>query len=52
MACAEFFAMDKGETWGVGHYLWVLALLVKVEGRRLTSTTTQFREEMTVSRPV
>lgn len=22
MACAEFFAMDKGDTWGVAHYLF------------------------------
>ncbi|ORY33116.1 S-adenosyl-L-methionine-dependent methyltransferase [Naematelia encephala] len=22
MACAEFFAMDKGETWGIGKYLF------------------------------
>jgi cyclopropane fatty-acyl-phospholipid synthase-like methyltransferase len=22
MACAEFFAMDNGETWGVGRYLF------------------------------
>jgi hypothetical protein len=33
MACAEFFAMDKGETWGVGHYLWVLA--AQVEGGKV-----------------
>jgi hypothetical protein len=23
LACAEFFAMDRGETWGLGHYLCV-----------------------------
>jgi hypothetical protein len=24
LACAEFFAMDRGETWGLGHYLYVI----------------------------
>lgn len=25
LACAEFFAMDRGETWGLGHYLYVIS---------------------------
>ena len=27
IACAEFFAMDNGETWGLGHYLWVVGVV-------------------------
>ncbi len=41
MACAEFFSMDKGQTWGVGHYLWVsVGLPVHLEADELTAVAT------------
>lgn len=43
LACAEFFAMDRGETWGLGHYLYEDRLITLSERALILTNSTVFQ---------
>jgi hypothetical protein len=43
LACAEFFAMDRGETWGLGHYLYEIHLVTLSERALILTNSTVFQ---------